>query len=152
MARLYNELVFKRRHEILKRHPKQILLRRDRILHLPVDIQVFVVEQDAAFGSLVVEGGALVGENSVIFQGGETVGKAGGQVELAEIVGGEQRGDILPVSGTSLADIDREVETRAAQHPHELGLRKRRLLKMQPAHHTLLRARLVVLHEIVSDS
>ena len=152
MARLYNELVFERRHEILKRHSLHILLRRDRILHLPVNVQVFVVEQDAAFGGLVVEVGALVSEDGIVFQGGEPVRESGGDVELTKVVGGEQRGDVLPVGGTTLADIDCEVEARAAQHPHELGLRVRRLLEMQPAHHALLRARLVVLHEIVFDS
>jgi len=152
MARLYNELVFKRRHEICKRLAQQVLLRRDWILHLPVDIQVFVVEQDAAFGGFVVEVGALVGEDGVVLQGGESVCETGRQVELAEIIGGEQRGDVLPVGGAALTDVNREIETRAAQYPHELGLCIRRLLEVQPAHYPLLRARLVVLHEIVQNA
>lgn len=145
-------LVFKwrfKRGECLAAH---ILLRRNRVLHLPVDVQILVVEEDAAFGGLVVEGGALVGENGVVFQRGETVRESGGNVELAEIIGGEQRGNILPIGGTAFADIDGKIEDRTAQHPHELGLRKRRLLEMQPAHHALLRARLVILHKIVRNS
>ena len=153
MKRLHRRgLVFKWGIEIRKTFSHHVLFRCNRVLHLPVDVQIFVVEEDTTFGGLVVEGGALVGENGVVFQRGETMREAGRQVKLAEIVGGEQRGDILPIGGTAFADIDGKIEDRTAQHAHELGLRKRRLLEMQSAHHTLLRTRLVVLHEIVRNS
>ena len=129
-----------------------VLFRSNRILNLPINVQILVVEHDTPLGGLVIEIRAFVGEDSVVLQCGEPMREAGGDVELAKIVGSEQSGNVLTVCRAALADVHGKVEACAAQHPHELGLRVRRFLKMQTTHHPLLRTRLVILHEIVQNT
>ncbi len=131
---------------------EEVLFGDDGIGYLPVDVEVGVVKTDAAFGSFVVEVGALVGEDGVVFEGGEAVGKPGGQEELHEVVGGEQHAVVLAVGRTALANVDGEVEGCALDDAHQLGLGVGRALEVETAHDTLLGARLVVLHEGFGDA
>jgi hypothetical protein len=55
---------------------------------------------------------------------------------------------MAPEAGGTTPDVDRNIEDRAARHPHELALRPQRHLVMQPTQRPLQRvAPVVVLHE-----
>ena len=60
---------------------------------------------------------------------------------------------MLAVTRRATADIDRDIEDRAGADPHQLGLRLRRRLEMQPAQDAARRRqRVVLLHECRVDA
>ena len=116
--------------------------------YAPVDAEARVENADAPVGFGMVEIVALVLEHRHLAQHGETVGKASRDEELPVVVLGQLHRHMLPVGGRAFADIDRHVEHRAPHAPHQFGLRERRTLEMQSAHHPVGRHAFIVLHEL----
>ena len=83
----------------------------------------------------------------MLAQHAEAVGKPLGNEELPMVVGTELDSHVLPVGGTVLAQIDRYIQHRTFDTGHEFGLRVRRALEMQSAHHAVARGGEVVLYK-----
>ena len=113
----------------------------------PVDAEVGVVPSNGAFGLWGVVVVALVLEDGFVAQYGKAMGKATRHEELAVVVLGEQAGDVLPERGTSVTNVNSDVEHAATDDTDEFGLCERRFLKVEASDNASCRARLVVLHE-----
>lgn len=55
---------------------------------------------------------------------------------------------VLTESGRTSTDIHSHIKYGSTHTAHQLGLRKRGPLEMQPSHHTIIRTTLVILHEL----
>ena len=113
----------------------------------PVDRQRGVVPCDGAlrFGSVV--GVAFVLEERFVAQHGESVGESARNEQLAVVFARQFHGHVPAESRRAAADVHRHVEHAARDYAHEFRLRMGRQLEVEPAHHPVARARLVVLYE-----
>ena len=116
--------------------------------YAPVNAQALVKDADAPVRFRVIELVALVLEHRRLAQHGETVGEALRDEELPVVVLRQFYGHVLPVSGRAFPDVNGHVQHLAFDAPHQLGLRERRTLEVQPPHHAVARHALVVLHEL----
>ena len=76
------------------------------------------------------------------------MGESAGDEQLTVIFAREFHGDVASEGGRSAADVHRDVEHRARDHAHQLGLRGGPVLEMKSPYHAVTRFRFVVLHEI----
>ena len=115
---------------------------------VPVDAERWICDGDAAVGLGCVIVVALVLEHGHVGEDGEPVGESARYEELAVVVLRELDGDVTAVGGGALADIDGHVEHSSPDAADEFGLGEGRTLEMESAHHSVGRARLVVLYEV----
>ena len=116
--------------------------------YAPVDAKAVVEDADAPVRFGMVELIALVLEHRRLAQHGETVGEALRDEELPVVVLRQLHGHVPAVSRAALADVHRHVEHGTLDASHQLGLRERRTLEVQAAHHAVGGHALVVLHEL----
>lgn len=127
----------------------RILLAQYRLVrrYPPVDAQTLVQDADAPVRFRMVEVVALVLEHRRLAQHGKAVSKALRNEELPVVVFRQLHRHVLPVRGAALADVHRYVQHRPLHAPHQLALRVRRPLEVQPAHHAVARHAFVVLYK-----
>ena len=127
----------------------RVLFTQDRLLrrYAPVDTQAFVQDTDPPVRFRMVEVVTLVLEHRRLAQHRKPVGKALRNKKLSVVLLRQLHCHVLPVRRATLADIHRHVQHRALHTAHQLALRIRRTLEMQPAHHAIARHALVVLHK-----
>ena len=128
----------------------EVLLTRHHVSRIngPVDCQRLVVPTDACLLLRRIDIVHLIGEDGLVAQHEEAVGKATGNEELAFVLVAQLHHDMLAERGRTLPQVDSHIEHSALYHSHQLRLREVALLIVQPAQHAVRRARLVVLHEI----
>lgn len=114
----------------------------------PVDTQAFVEYADAPVRLGMVELVALVLEHRRLAQHGESVGEPFRDEELPVVVLRQLHGHVPSVGRRAFPDVHGHVEHLALDAPHQLGLRERRPLEVQAAHHAVGGHALVVLHEL----
>ena len=117
-------------------------------LYLPVDTERFVEYRDSAigFGSIIIV--ALILEHSLVAQHCKTMCEPAWHKKLQMILGRQLHSHMTSVGRRPHPHIHSHIEYTAHSTPHQLGLRERRPLKVQPAHHTTHRPALVVLHKV----
>ena len=91
----------------------------------------------AALCARRVELADLVARLGLVLQHLVAVREALGHVERAVVVGGELDGDVLEVGRALRAQVDDDVENRAARAAHELRFRRRRILEVHAAQRAL---------------
>ena len=85
----------------------------------------------------MVEVVALVGENGLLAQYGESVGKSAGDEELALVLFAQFDGKPLTKGGTLFAQIDSYVEHTSDGAADQLSLAIRRTLEMEATYDTI---------------
>ena len=113
----------------------------------PVDAQALVKDADAPVRFRVIELIALVLEHRRLAQHGETVGEPFRDEELPVVVLRQLHGHVPSVGRRAFAYVNGDIEDFSSDAPHQLGLRERRPLEVQPPHHAVARHALVVLHD-----
>ena len=103
----------------------------------PVDAKGLVQYAYASVGLWGVEVVALVLEDRCLAEDGKAVGETFRYEELAVVIFGEFHCYVLAVGGAALADIDCHIEHLAPDTPDEFALGVRRLLEVEPAHHSV---------------
>ena len=98
---------------------------------LPVDPEVRVVPGYGPFGLLAVEVVALVLEYGLFAQDAESMGQAARNEELEVVLFREHDRDMLSESRGERADVDRDVEHGALDHPYQLALGVDPLLEVE---------------------
>ena len=114
----------------------------------PVNSKAAVKYADAPVRFGMVELVALVLEHRRLAQYGEPVREAFRYEKLPVVVLRQLHGDMLAVGRRAFAYVNGDIEDFSSDAPHQLGLRERRTLEVQPPHHAVARHALVVLHEL----
>lgn len=115
---------------------------------LPVDGKTRVVPCDGALGFWSIEIVALILEDSVFTQHGESMCKAFRDEELAMILSTETHSHMFAECRRIGANINSDIEYLAADHAHQLALGMRRTLKMKSADNAIGGQRFIVLYKM----
>ena len=99
--------------------------------------QTFIAQLNATISLRCIEVIALILKNRYFTQYGKTMGKSTGDKELEMVLLRQFHRNMLPVCRTSLADVYRHIKYGTFYTTHQLALRIRHLLKMQPTHHAI---------------
>lgn len=135
--------------EILEERMAGILVAEDAFGfgNPPVDAQGRIRQEDASVGFGMVELIAFVREHRRFAEHAESVSKALGDIELQVVILAEFDRKMLPEGGAVFTEIYCHIEYASVGTTDEFGLCIRRALEMQSAHHTIRRARLIILYE-----
>ena len=118
----------------------------------PSDADAGIVVADAAFGGGCVEVVAAIGEDGVVFEAEEAVGKAARDEELSLVLAGENFADPVAERWRGATQIHGDVEYGAGHDAHQLGLGGGAGLVVESAQDATHGARLVVLDKIGLDA
>src|ERR1700730_12025934 len=143
------------RKKILEKRKNRVLF-GDRCVNgsdRPRDRQIGIVPTQASVARRRVEAIDFVGDLGILFKRAEAMREAGRHENLFAAVLRQRRGTPAAVTGTAAAQIDRQLEDRAAHDPDQFGLSRRRALEMQaPDRSGFSRQGLVVLDENTSNA
>src|SRR5207249_1281842 len=98
-----------------------------------VNIQIWVVPNNAHFSLGIIEIGTLISKHSIILQSNKPVCKAFRNIKLCKIIFAKLNAKMLPISGRIFPDIYHNIQSTPTQHPYKFALGKRRFLEMQPS-------------------
>src|SRR5690348_311875 len=147
-------IIRKRAGELAETRQFSVLIGKHEIhsRERPWKADIWIVPADSAVVCRVIEIRNLVHHDHIVLQRDEAVSEANGHVQLATGFGRQLDRSMSSESGRATPHVDRNIKDSAPKHAHQLGLRGRRKLKVQPAQRSRpFGTRLVILNEAAID-